>query len=164
MAPRNEKGVRSLLGAIGYYRDFIPLFSHYAKPLTKLLKKDAMFIWDEECNDALEQLKKQVDKEVELAHPYPDRKFYLDTDASDVAMAAVLYQYEEIVDCKGNTKSVPRPIQFISRTFTKAETSYSIMEKEVFAATWAITKFNCLLYIWTAFRANKLTLLPRGYL
>ena len=40
---RNVKGVRSVLGVIGYSRMFIPNFSRIAAPLTKLTGKDVPF-------------------------------------------------------------------------------------------------------------------------
>ena len=45
----NVKTVRQFLGHAGFYRRFIQDFSKIAKPLYKLLEKDAMFEWDAEC-------------------------------------------------------------------------------------------------------------------
>ena len=47
--PTSVKGVRSFLGHTGFYRKFIKGFSKIAKPLCKLLEKDMMFKFDEEC-------------------------------------------------------------------------------------------------------------------
>ena len=48
-SPTNVKAVRQFLGHVGFYRRFIKGFSKIAKPLYKLLKKDAKFMWDEDC-------------------------------------------------------------------------------------------------------------------
>ena len=48
-SPTNVKTVRQFLGHAGFYRRFIKDFSKIAKPLYKLLKKDAKFVWDEDC-------------------------------------------------------------------------------------------------------------------
>ena len=45
----NLKGVRAILGIIGYHRMFIPRFSFIAAPLTRLTGKDVPFEWTEEC-------------------------------------------------------------------------------------------------------------------
>ena len=45
----NVKTVRQFLGHAGFYRRFIRDFSKIAKPLYKLLEKDAKFEWDAEC-------------------------------------------------------------------------------------------------------------------
>ena len=47
--PINVKTVRQFLGHAGFYRRFIKDFSKIAKPLYKLLEKDAKFAWDDEC-------------------------------------------------------------------------------------------------------------------
>ena len=44
----NVKTVRQFLGHAGFYRRFIKDFSKIAKPLYKLLEKDAKFAWDED--------------------------------------------------------------------------------------------------------------------
>ena len=45
-SPTNVKVVRQFLGHAGFYRRFIMDFSKIAKPLYKLLEKDAKFMWD----------------------------------------------------------------------------------------------------------------------
>ena len=46
--PTNMKTVRQFLGHAGFYMRFIQDFSKMAKPLYKLLEKDATFEWDSE--------------------------------------------------------------------------------------------------------------------
>ena len=48
-SPINVKTVRQFLGHAGFYRRFIMDFSKIAKPIYKLLEKDAKFIWDTDC-------------------------------------------------------------------------------------------------------------------
>ena len=47
--PTNVKTIRQFLGHAGFYRRFINDFSKIAKPLYKLLEKDAKFVWEEDC-------------------------------------------------------------------------------------------------------------------
>ena len=56
-SPTNVKTVRQFLGHAGFYRRFIRDFSKIAKPLYKLLEKDAKFEWDAECQAKFEELK-----------------------------------------------------------------------------------------------------------
>ncbi|GJX67755.1 reverse transcriptase domain-containing protein [Tanacetum coccineum] len=58
--PTNIKGVRSYLGHAGFYRRFIKDFSKIARPLTKLLKKDTPFEFNDECRKAFELLKEKL--------------------------------------------------------------------------------------------------------
>ena len=55
--PVNVKGVRSFLGHVGFYRRFIKYFSKIAKPLSNLLNKDNVFLFNEECLKAFNTLK-----------------------------------------------------------------------------------------------------------
>lgn len=52
-----QKDVRSFLGHVGYYRQFIKNFSQLAAPLYNLLKKDSKFVWDSNCATSFLQLK-----------------------------------------------------------------------------------------------------------
>ena len=47
--PRTVKDIRSFLGHAGFYRRFIKDFSKIARPLTRLLCKEAEFVFDSEC-------------------------------------------------------------------------------------------------------------------
>ena len=58
--PINVKGVRSVLGHAGFYRWFIKDFSKIAKPLSNLLNKDVVFLFDEECLRAFDTLKARL--------------------------------------------------------------------------------------------------------
>ena len=54
------KGIRSFLGHAGFYRRFIKDFSKIAKPLTNLLAKDSLFVFDEACLEAFCRLKEAL--------------------------------------------------------------------------------------------------------
>jgi hypothetical protein len=45
--PRDVKGIHSILGHAGFYRRFIKDFSKISKPLTNLLQKDVLFVFDD---------------------------------------------------------------------------------------------------------------------
>ena len=55
--PTNVKTIRQFLGHAGFYRRFIKDLSKIAKPLYKLLEKDAKFFWERECQKRFEELK-----------------------------------------------------------------------------------------------------------
>jgi len=48
--PRTKKELRKLLGAFGYYREYIPHFAHIAKSLTDLIGKNSPNVlpWENE--------------------------------------------------------------------------------------------------------------------
>lgn len=55
--PKNIRDVHSFLGLCSYFRKFIKNFAIIAKPLYELLKKDAVFIFDEPEKSAFNMLK-----------------------------------------------------------------------------------------------------------
>ena len=56
-SPINVKTVRQFLGHASFYRRFIMDFSKIAKPLYKMLEKDAKFMWDADYQKSFEELK-----------------------------------------------------------------------------------------------------------
>ncbi|KAK1662136.1 hypothetical protein QYE76_050295, partial [Lolium multiflorum] len=85
--PRDVKGIRSVLGHAGFYRRFIKDFSKISKPLTNLLQKDVPFVFDDDCKEAFETLKKAL-----VEPPDWNLPFEIMCDASDFAVGAVLGQ------------------------------------------------------------------------
>ena len=88
--PSNITELRSFLGLCSYYRRFIANYSHIAKPLTRLTEKDQKFNWTSDCSDAFDRLKHMLVTAPILAHPDYTKPFILDTDASNLAIGAVL--------------------------------------------------------------------------
>jgi hypothetical protein len=81
--------IRSFLGLARYYRRFIPNFSKIAKPMTKLLEKDAKFKWSPQCKEAFLTLKKLLTTAPVLAQPDIDRPFDVYCDASGTSIGGV---------------------------------------------------------------------------
>ncbi|GJV07973.1 DNA-directed DNA polymerase [Tanacetum coccineum] len=84
--PTNVKAVRSFLGHAGFYRRFIKYFSKIYRPMTKLLEKDSVFNFDEECNKAFETLKEKLNNTPIMVSPNWSLPFELMCDASDYAL------------------------------------------------------------------------------
>jgi len=58
--PNSVKGVRSFIGYVGLYQQFIKNFSKIVKPLMQLLVKDVYFDFNEECLSAFLNLKETL--------------------------------------------------------------------------------------------------------
>ncbi|GJW43712.1 reverse transcriptase domain-containing protein [Tanacetum coccineum] len=67
--PTTVKGVRSFLGHAGFYRRFIKDFSKISRPMTHLLKKNTPFIFSNECIQAFETLRKNLNETSNLDYP-----------------------------------------------------------------------------------------------
>jgi hypothetical protein len=89
--------VRSFLGLIGYYRQFIPNFSKIAKPITKLLKKGNKYLWSEACDEAFKHLKKLLTTSHVLAQPNTTKPFDVYCDASGTGLGGVLMQEGRVI-------------------------------------------------------------------
>ena len=58
LAPtKNVDKAHQILGLLGYYRSFAPVFVDIITPITNLLKKNTPFVWSKQCQDALDYLK-----------------------------------------------------------------------------------------------------------
>lgn len=135
--PKTQRDVRAFLGFVGYYRRFVKDFSKITLPLTALLKKETPFVWSPFCDEAFKTLKSIIVKPPILQFPNFDKMFIITTDASDIAIGSVLSQVFEAGEL---------PIAFASRTLTKAEKNYSVIEKELLAVVWSIKHFRAYLY------------------
>ncbi|GKE35545.1 reverse transcriptase domain-containing protein [Tanacetum coccineum] len=85
--PTFVKGIRSFLGHVGFYRQFIQDFSKIARPITHLLEKETPFIFSTEYREPFETLKKKLTEAPILFAPDWDLPFEIMCDASDFAGA-----------------------------------------------------------------------------
>lgn len=122
--PATIRDVQCFLGFANFYRIFIRNYSKIAAPLTRLTCKDKLE-WNAEADQAFETLKKALTMAPILTHPDFQKPFFLETDASDFALGAVLSQ----PDKDGRL----HPVAFHSRKFTAAEINYEIHDKELLA-------------------------------
>lgn len=124
--PRSLKEAQRFMGLANFYRNFVPKFEEIAAPIRSAMSNSTSrkFTWPDEARVAFKALKFRLCEQMELFTPDWGKEFILRTDASDVAMGAVLLQYHD-----GQEK----PIAFLSKTYTKAQKNYSVIEKEALA-------------------------------
>ena len=84
--PRTVSQVRSSLGLVGYYRQFIKGFSNIAAPLNRPLEKNKPFEWTDERMAAYEKFKAVPLQRPVVAYPDYSIPFRLYTDASNVGL------------------------------------------------------------------------------
>ncbi len=136
--PDNLATLEYFLGLTGYYRKFMCRYSDLAQPLNGLKKKEK-FIWTPPCQEAFEILKEKLVTAPVLRYPDFSLPYLVHTDASGYAVGATLSQ-----QCPEETKE--HPLSYASRTMTKAETRYPIIEKEALAVIFAVKIFRPYLY------------------
>jgi len=138
--PTTKRELRRLLGAVGYYREYIPQFAEVAKPLTDLTNKrfSNFILWREEHERAFLTLQQKLCSPPVLALPDIGRPYHLHTDASGYAVAAALGQMHE-----GKTE---KPIAFASQKLSGSQLSWPIIEKEAYAIIWALNRFRDIIF------------------
>ena len=124
LPPTTVKGIRSFLGHAGFYRRFIKDFSKIARPLCRLLEKDAKFNFDESFQYSFKEIKSKLVEAPIMAKPDWNKEFEIMCNASDYAMGAVLGQKSD---------KVFRAIYYSNKTFNEAQENYSTTEKEMLA-------------------------------
>ena len=145
-SPRTVREIRSFIGMAGYYRRFIPKFSHVAEPLIALTKKNARFRWSKECEQSFEILKGHLATLPLLAYPDPNKPYILYTDASDSCIGACLTQPSD-----DKTEFLPncpneKPLFFLSHKLSDTQSRWSVIEKEAYAIYFALQKLDPYLH------------------
>ena len=162
-APKTIGNLRSLLGFLGYYRNFVMNFSRKMKPVYALLKigeevKEKKSLarrkieWLPEHQKIVEEVVAYLKSLEVIAFPDFSEPFFIHCDASNTGLGGVLYQKQ-----KGDL----RVISFASRTLSPAEKNYNLHsgKLEFLALKWCVTeKFSDYLHYgprFTVFTDNN---------
>ena len=133
--PQTVKEVKSLIGLVQYYRDMWQRRSHILSPLTDVSngKKNQKIQWNNELENAFNEMKRMVSEETFLNYPDWSKKFTVHTDASDKQLGAVISQDN-------------KPIAFFSRRLSKAQRNYTTTEKELLSIVECLKQFKNILF------------------
>ena len=135
--PTTVNQIQKFLGLCGYYRKFIKNFSKIAALPYNLLKAEVKWNWTPECDSAFIELKRRLVTYPILRNPNFNQEFIIHTNASGVALGAVLAQSDE---------SGEYVCHYASRLLKGSELHYRITEKECLAIVWAIQHFKVYIY------------------
>ncbi len=131
------KSVENVRGLAGYYRAFVKNFASIASPLTRLLKKDVLFLWNDAQQHSFTTLKDAHTHAPIVAFPDYKLPFTMCTDASALGIGAVLMQTEE-----GKRRHATA---YAIRVLTSAESKYSVTHLEAVAVVWALKHFTDII-------------------
>eukprot|EP01124_Arcella_intermedia_P013387 TRINITY_DN1981_c0_g2_i2.p1 TRINITY_DN1981_c0_g2~~TRINITY_DN1981_c0_g2_i2.p1 ORF type:complete len:143 (+),score=30.48 TRINITY_DN1981_c0_g2_i2:1648-2076(+) len=124
----------------GYYRKFIKDYAKIIDPLRNLLKKEnqnnIQSIWNEECQEAFDNIKEALKRNCLLNHPDLSNNgnpFIVTSDACKHGIGATLSQMQygqEVV------------IEYASKTLKPYQTKYWPTELECLGVRWSIEHFH----------------------
>jgi len=134
--PTSVRQLREFLGLVNFYHRFIPHCAQILQPLNTLLtatRSAQQLVWTEEATAAFANIKEALAQATLLNHPMPSTPTCIITDASDIAVGAVLQQFVQGVWC---------PISYFSKKLKPSETRYSTFDRELLAVYLAIKHFR----------------------
>ena len=141
--PNTQHQLRRFLGLVNFYHRFIPHGAALLQPLHTLLKHTNHSsgspdspAWTEDTTAVFNNVKTALASATLLVHPVPNAPTSVTTDASDVAVGAVLQQFIDGQWC---------PLSFFSRALKTAETHYSTYDRELLAIYLAVKHFRYFL-------------------
>ena len=97
---------------VQYLAKFMPNLASDLEPVRTLTKKDSVWNWSRECDEALNAVKRKVTNTPVLAYFDPEKELVLQVHSSKDGLGAAILQ--------GG-----RPIEFASRALTQAEQKWA---------------------------------------
>jgi hypothetical protein len=138
-APENVTQARSFIGMCNFFRRYIKGFSSIAKPIHDTIKVNQPFVWTEEAQRAMDELKTRLMSPPVLVHYDQESEPIIRCDASGYGLGAVLMQ-------KSDDPTKNGVVAYTSRTLSKSERNYATTHKECLAVVHAIKQWRYYLY------------------
>ena len=128
--PKDRKGVQRILGLVNYLQRFSPRLAEASAPLRALLKRENLFIYEENVHGrAPEQIKQIITRDPVFKYYNVNEEVVVQVDASHHGLGACLMQNEQ-------------PVAYASRSLTDTERNYAQIEKEMLAIVYGLNKFE----------------------
>ena len=124
-ATNSKKGIQQLIGLLAALGRFISRFTDRLKPFFATLRGANRVEWNEECGREFIAIKQYLTETPILVSSEAGDTLYLYLVAFDIAVSAALFK-----EC-GDAKL--RPVFFVSKSLTNAETRYSHLERAALA-------------------------------
>ena len=128
LSPQNRREVQRLTSRIAVLNRFISRSTEKCLPFYHLLKANRESKWNEECENAFQELKNYL-----ATKPVEGEPFYLYAAVSHATVSGVLVRED---------RGDQRPVFYISRSLVDAETRYPAMEKQALAVVSAARKLQ----------------------
>ena len=132
-APHNVQELQSFLGLVQYLAPFVPQISEKTHILRQLCRKGVEWDWTAECEKAFVKLKNEFSADLQLRYFNPSQPVEIEVDASTKGLGAALIQNH-------------KPIAFVSKALSGAETRYANIERELLAVVFGLERFHTYVY------------------
>lgn len=136
--PTDRNNLQKFLGSCNFYRKFSMNHAQLMYPFRELLCEKNPWRWTDIHQKALDDIKQSFIDSVFLSHYIAGKPFYIQTDASNLGISGILYQYDEDND--------QRIVSIVSRGLSKCESNYTTTKIELLALVYAIIKFRTYIY------------------
>ncbi len=139
--PSTLAELQSFLGFVNYIARYVPNLATLAEPLRRLQSSKVHFAWTDEQDRSFRAIRQCLLDSPGLAPFDPSLPLVVATDASQHGIGGVLLQND-------------RPVLYVARALTPAETRYAIIEKELLAVVFVLTRchfytFGCPVTVKT---------------
>jgi hypothetical protein len=136
--PIDVHTLRNFIRLCNYYKIYVQDFNTIAHPLYALLKKDVVWTWSEEAQEAFNTFKEIFLEFPILRRPDFNKVFIAYIGWSAFGIGVILGQLDEEGKEYVNT--------YESQSNNKAESNYSSYERECLAIVWVVIHFRPYLY------------------
>ncbi|GAU39244.1 hypothetical protein TSUD_396900 [Trifolium subterraneum] len=116
--PKSKKSIQTLNDMLTSMARFVAKSAQHALPLFKLLRKETTFEWTEECEGALQHLKRALSEPPVLTRPVEGEKLYLYLAVASEAISVVLIR---------ETEQGQKPVYFETLTKPSIEKAVEVM-------------------------------------
>ena len=130
LVPQTEKEVRGFLGRLNYIARFISQLTATCEPIFKLLCKNQIVRWNEDCQKAFEKIKYYLQSPSVLVPPIKGKPLIMYMTVLNESMGCVLGQHDE-------SRRKEHAIYYLSKKFPNYEAKYSLLERTCCALAWA---------------------------
>ncbi len=131
--PRSLAELQSLIGFFNFLGRYIPQFGTLAEPIRRVQSKHVHFEWGSEQQAAFDAIRQHLLTAPVLAPFDSTAPLTVATDASNMGLGGVLLQHG-------------RPVMFVARALSPAETRYAAIGKELLAVRFVLERCHFYTY------------------
>jgi hypothetical protein len=141
--PNDLKDVHRLTGCVAAASRFISRLGEKALPLYKLMKKSDEFVWTDEADTALKDLKRVLSTAPVLAAPEDQEPMLLYMAATNrVVSIVIVVEHKE----EAQEYGVQRPVYYVSEVLTESKQRYPHYQKLEYGVFLASRKLRHYFY------------------